>query len=88
MGERERMVETKQEEEQRCCRERKSRGHRVWVEGEEDGRGRGRENMEEKIKRGQEHRDRERTNHLDRGGGRIHLCGVRDEKAGKNRKLK
>lgn len=38
--------------------------------------------MEEKIKRGQEHCGRERTNHLKRGGGRIHLCGVRDEKKG------
>lgn len=41
-----------------------------------------------KIKRGQEHCDRERTNHLEGGGGRDQLYGVRDEKRGKNRKLK
>ena len=35
-----------------------------------------------KIKRGQEHCDRERTNHLERGGGRDQLYGVRDEKVG------
>ena len=39
--------------------------------------------MEEKIKRGQEHCDSERTKHLQRGGGRDQLCGVRDEKRGK-----
>lgn len=37
VGERERMVEVTREEEQRRYRERKSKGHRVWVEGEGEG---------------------------------------------------
>lgn len=60
-------------------------------------RGRGREEKERgedgNIKRrsqreDKEHCDREKTSHLERGGGRDQLCGVRNEKGGKIRKRK
>lgn len=59
---------------------RRRRGERV-VTREKEHRG-------EKSKGGQEHCDREKTNHLERGGGRDQLCGVRDEERDKNRKQK
>lgn len=40
--------------------------------------------INKKINRGQEHCDREKTNHLERGGGRDQLCGVRNENGGEN----
>lgn len=68
-GDRDRAVEIMQEEQQR---EKEKEGRRAW------GLWWGRVNIEEKIKRGQEHCGRKRTNHLQRKGGSYKLCGVRD----------